>query len=153
MDCKIKSFLIKEQTVMRIEILFVLHLCYHEFCKMFKLVSIPAKVSLFWSWVKKNYQQELYILIFKIIQNVLSLFHLDISITGTGPAHKLKFLIFISSELESEVEMVRLDVVQKRCIANPAEVDSLNSQLSIISRQVSDLKGKFKLHYCHSSVP
>lgn len=65
----------------------------------------------------------------------------------------LNFLIFISSELESEVEMVRLDVVQKRCIANPAEVDSLNSQLSIISRQVSDLKGKFKLHYCHSSVP
>lgn len=49
--------------------------------------------------------------------------------------------------------MVRLDVVQKRCIANPAEVDSLNSQLSIISRQVSDLKGKFKLHYSHSSVP
>lgn len=80
-------------------------------------------------------------------------FHLDISITGTGPAHKLKFLIFISSELESEVEMVRLDVVQKRCIANPAEVDSLNSQLSIISRQVSDLKGKVKLHYCHLSVP
>lgn len=80
-------------------------------------------------------------------------FHLDINITGTGPVHKLKFLIFISSELESEVEMVRLDVVQKRCIANPAEVDSLNSQLSIISRQVSDLKGKFKLHYCHLSVP
>ncbi|CAH3139759.1 unnamed protein product [Porites evermanni] len=51
------------------------------------------------------------------------------------------------SELESEVEMVRLDVVQKRCIANPAEVDSLNSQLSIISRQVSDLKGEFaELH-------
>lgn len=70
-----------------------------------------------------------------------------------GLAHELKFLIFICSELESEVEMVRLDVVQKRCIANPAEVDSLNSQLSIISRQVSDLKGKFKLHYCHSSVP
>lgn len=46
------------------------------------------------------------------------------------------------SELESEVEMVRLDVVQKRCIGNPAEVDSLNSQLSIISRQVSDLKSK-----------
>jgi len=40
------------------------------------------------------------------------------------------------------VEMVRLDVVQKRCIGNPAEVDSLNSQLSIISRQVSDLKSK-----------
>lgn len=38
--------------------------------------------------------------------------------------------------------MVRLDVVQKRCIGNPAEVDSLNSQLSIISRQVSDLKSK-----------
>ena len=38
------------------------------------------------------------------------------------------------------MEMVRLDVVQKRCIGNPAEVDSLNSQLSIISRQVSDLK-------------
>jgi len=46
------------------------------------------------------------------------------------------------SELESEVEMVRLDVVQKRCIGNPAEVDSLNSQLSIISRQVSTLKSK-----------
>ena len=46
MDCKIKSFLIKEQTVMRIEILFVLHLCYHEFCKTFKLVLIPAKASL-----------------------------------------------------------------------------------------------------------
>lgn len=40
------------------------------------------------------------------------------------------------------MEMVRLDVVQKRCIGNPAEVDSLNSQLSIISRQVSDLKSK-----------
>ena len=38
--------------------------------------------------------------------------------------------------------MVRLDVVQKRCIGNPAEVDSLNSQLRIISRQVSDLKSK-----------
>lgn len=51
------------------------------------------------------------------------------------------------SELESEVEMVRLDVVQKRCIGNPAEVDSLNSQLSIISRQVSDLKSEFaELH-------
>ncbi|XP_078376857.1 coiled-coil domain-containing protein CG32809-like isoform X2 [Oculina patagonica] len=51
------------------------------------------------------------------------------------------------SELESEVEMVRLDVVQKRCIGNPAEVDSLNSQLSIISRQVSDLKSQFaELH-------
>ena len=49
------------------------------------------------------------------------------------------------SELESEVEMVRLDVVQKRCIGNPAEVDSLNSQLSIISRQVSDLKSKSTL--------
>ena len=46
------------------------------------------------------------------------------------------------SELESEVEMVRLDVVQKRCIGNPAEVDSLNGQLSIISRQVSTLKSK-----------
>lgn len=51
------------------------------------------------------------------------------------------------SELESEVEMLRLDVVQKRCIANPAEVDSLNSQLGIISRQVSDLKSQFaELH-------
>lgn len=51
------------------------------------------------------------------------------------------------SELESEVEMVRLDVVQKRCIGNPAEVHSLNSQLSIISRQVSDLKSEFaELH-------
>ncbi|XP_068715447.1 coiled-coil domain-containing protein AGAP005037-like isoform X2 [Montipora foliosa] len=51
------------------------------------------------------------------------------------------------SELESEVEMVRLDVVQKRCIGNPAEVDSLNNQLSIISRQVSDLKSEFaELH-------
>ncbi|KAJ7389827.1 Actin interacting protein 3 [Desmophyllum pertusum] len=51
------------------------------------------------------------------------------------------------SELESEVEMVRLDVVQKRCIGNPAEVNSLNSQLSIISRQVSDLKSEFaELH-------
>ena len=48
----------------------------------------------------------------------------------------------IYSELESEVEMLRLDVVQKRCIANPSEVDSLNSQLGIISRQVSDLKSK-----------
>lgn len=47
------------------------------------------------------------------------------------------------SELESEVEMVRLDVVQKRCIGNPAEVEGLNSQLSIISRQVSDLKSEF----------
>lgn len=50
------------------------------------------------------------------------------------------YFVIFSSELESEVEMVRLDVVQKRCIGNPAEVDSLNSQLSIISRQVSDLK-------------
>ena len=54
------------------------------------------------------------------------------------------------SELESEVEMVRLDVVQKRCIGNPDEVNSLNSQLSIISRQVSDLKSKSTLvTLCH----
>ena len=45
MDCKIKSFLIKEQTMIRIEILFVLHLCYHELYKTFNLVSIPTKVS------------------------------------------------------------------------------------------------------------
>lgn len=57
------------------------------------------------------------------------------------------------SELESEVEMLRLDVVQKRCIANPSEVDSLNSQLGIISRQVSDLKSQFaELHDNMKSV-
>ena len=58
---------------------------------------------------------------------------------------------FYFSELESEVEMVRLDVVQKRCIGNPAEVDSLNSQLSLISRQVSDLKSKYRLHIGYDS--
>ena len=45
MDCKIKSFLTKEQTMIRIEILFVLHLCYHELRKTFKLVSTPTKLS------------------------------------------------------------------------------------------------------------
>ena len=44
------------------------------------------------------------------------------------------------SELESEVEMVRLGVVQRRCIANPMEIENLNNQLGIISRQVADLK-------------
>ena len=47
--------------------------------------------------------------------------------------------------------MVRLDVVQKRCIGNPAEVEGLNSQLSIISRQVSDLKSKWICH-CITSL-
>lgn len=93
MDCKIKSFLIKEQTMIRIEILFVLHLCYHELCKTFKFVSIPTKVSVDHE-LKRITMQELYILIFKIIQNVLSLFHLGISITGTGPVHKLEFSNF-----------------------------------------------------------
>ena len=64
--------------------------------------------------------------------------------------HILNHMYF--SELESEVEMVRLDVVQKRCIGNPAEVDSLNSQLSIISRQVSDLKSKSTLNLLWSVI-
>ncbi|XP_031568226.1 coiled-coil domain-containing protein CG32809-like isoform X3 [Actinia tenebrosa] len=47
------------------------------------------------------------------------------------------------SELESEVEMVRLDVIQKRTIGNPVEVDSMNSQLALISRQIADLRSQF----------
>ncbi|XP_032242570.1 coiled-coil domain-containing protein AGAP005037 isoform X6 [Nematostella vectensis] len=47
------------------------------------------------------------------------------------------------SELESEVEMVRLDVIQRRHISNKAEIESLNNQLAIISRQIADLKSQY----------
>jgi hypothetical protein len=50
--------------------------------------------------------------------------------------------LFYASELESEVEMVRLDVIQKRTVGSPVEIESMNSQLAIISRQIADLRSK-----------
>jgi len=48
----------------------------------------------------------------------------------------------LHSELESEVEMVRLDVIQRRQIGSTGEVQSMNSQMAIISRQIADLRSK-----------
>ena len=45
------------------------------------------------------------------------------------------------SELESEVEMLRMDVIQKRGVADSSQVANLSGQLEIVSRQIADLRG------------
>lgn len=39
--------------------------------------------------------------------------------------------------------MVRLDVIQRRHIGSPVEVESMNNQMAIISRQIADLRSKY----------